>query len=409
MKIRVGVLYGGKATEHEVSVITAVQAMSFLNKEKYDVIPMYLTKENELYTGAALKEMDVYRDEELLKRYCKNVVCYGNNGILVLQNKKGLFKKTIAEVDIVIPCVHGYNVEDGNLQGILETYGVPYTGSDIYGCTVGQDKVFQKQILDAEKIPSAKYTWFYDSDYIEDPTAILKKIKKVGYPVVVKPARQGSSIGVTVVRSEDKIVEAIEDAIKYDDKILVEKMIENMVELNCSVLGSSSYQEASVIEQVMGEDEILSFTDKYIGSGAKKGAKTKLAGGSKGMVSADRIIPADIPEELSKELQETSKKAFKVLGASGVVRIDYMYDKKAKKYYVTELNTIPGCLAFYLWMPLNKEYDELLDDMINIAIKRYKKKMKKVTIFKSNILSTFNGTKGTKGMKGKLRNVNKNN
>ena len=258
-------------------------------------------------------------------------------------------------------------------------------------------------------MPITNYFWFYDSDYVEDPSAILKKIKKVGYPVVVKPARQGSSIGVTVVHTEDKIVEAIEEAIKYDEKILVEKMIENMVELNCSILGSSSYQEASVIEQVMGEDEILSFTDKYIGSGAKKGAKTKLAGGSKGMVTADRIIPADIPEELAKELQETSKKAFKALGASGVVRIDYMYDKKAKKYYVTELNTIPGCLAFYLWMPLNKEYDELLDDMINIAIKRYKKKMKKVTIFKSNILSTFNGTKGSKGMKGKLRNVNKNN
>ena len=404
MKIRVGVLYGGKATEHEVSVITAVQAMGFLNTEKYDVVPMYLTKDNEMYTGAALKEMDVYKDENLLKRYCKNVVCYGNNGILVLQNKKGLFKKTIAEVDIVIPCVHGYNVEDGNLQGILETYGVPYTGSDVYGCAVGQDKVFQKQILKEAGVPSADYTWFYDSEYLEDPTKVLKDIKKLGYPVVVKPARQGSSIGITVVRDENKVVEAIEEAIKYDEKILVEKMIENMVELNCSVLGSSSFQETSVIEQVMGEDEILSFTDKYLGSGAKKGAKTKFASGTKGgMVTADRIIPADIPEKLAKELQETSKRAFRALGASGVVRIDYMYDKKSKKYYVTELNTIPGCLAFYLWVPLNKEYDELLDDMINIAIKRYKKKMKKVTIFKSNILSTFDGTKGTKGMKGKLR------
>lgn len=402
MKIRVGVLYGGKTTEHEVSIITAVQAMGFLNKDKYDVIPMYLTKENEMYTGEPLKEMDVYKETDLLKRYCKNVVCYSKDGALVLQNKKGLFKRTIATVDIVIPCVHGYNMEDGNVQGMLETYGIPYTGSDIYGCTVGQDKVFQKQILEAEKVPVTKYTWFYDNEYYEDETKILENIKKVGYPVIVKPARQGSSIGIKIANDEETVKEAIEDAIKYDDKILVEEVISNMAELNCSVLGSNSFMETSAIEQVMGKDEILSFNDKYIGSGAKKGAAKKM-GASKGMVSADRVIPADIPKKLASEIEETSKRAFRALGASGVVRIDFLYDKKSKKYYVNELNTIPGCLSFYLWLPLNKEYDELLDDMINIAVKRYKKKLKKTTIFESNILSTFDGTKGTKGIKGKLR------
>ena len=143
MKIKVGVLYGGKTTEHEVSIITAVQAMGYLNKDKYEVIPLYLTKDNEMYTGEPLKEMDIYKNTELLKRYCKNVVCYGKNGILVLQNKKGIFKRTIKEIDIVIPCVHGYNMEDGNIQGLLEVYNVHYTSSDIYGCTVGQAKVFQ--------------------------------------------------------------------------------------------------------------------------------------------------------------------------------------------------------------------------------------------------------------------------
>ena len=401
MKIRVGVLFGGKTTEHEVSIITAVQAMGCLNQDKYEVIPMYLTKENEMYTGAPLKEMDVYKETDLLKRYCKNVVCYNKNGVLVLENKKGLFKRIVNEIDIVMPIVHGYNMEDGNIQGLLETYGVPYTGSDIYGCTVGQDKVFQKQILEAEKVPVTKYTWFYDNEYFEDEQKILSEIKKLGYPVIVKPARQGSSIGIGIAKDEEQIKKVIEDAIKYDDKILVEEVISNMTELNCSVLGSNSYMQTSVIEQVMGKDEILSFNDKYIGSGAKKGAKKM--GASKGMVSADRIIPADIPEKLAKEIAQTSKKAFRALGASGVVRIDYLYDKKAKKFYVNELNTIPGCLSFYLWMPLNKEYDELLDDMINIAVKRYKKKLKKTTIFESNILSTFDGVKGTKGLKGKLR------
>lgn len=402
MKIRVGVLFGGKTTEHEVSIITAVQAMEFLDGDKYDVIPMYLTKENELYTGSPLKEMEVYKEPELLKRYCKNVVCYNKNGCLTLQNKNGIFKKTIAEVDIVIPCVHGYNMEDGNVQGMLETYGVPYTGSDIYGCTVGQDKVFQKQILQAEGVPVPKYTWFYDNEYYEDEEKILSSVKKIGYPVIVKPARQGSSIGIEIAKDEESLKQAIEEAVKYDEKILVEEVIPNMVELNCSVLGSSNYAETSCIEEVKGKDEFLSFNDKYIGNGSKKGA-SKTMGASKGMVSANRVIPAQITDKLAKEISETSKKAFRALGASGVVRIDYLYDKKAKKIYVNELNTIPGSLSFYLWTPLKKEYTELLDDMINIAVKRYKKKLKKTTIFDSNILSSFNGSKGVKGMKGKLR------
>ncbi len=402
MKIKVGVLFGGKTTEHEVSVITAVQAMGFLDKDKYDVVPIYLTKENEMYTGEPLKEMDVYKDFDLLKRYCKNVVMYNKDGAFVLQKKRGLFKSIVADVDIIIPAVHGYNMEDGNVEGMLETIGVPYTGSDIYGCTVGQDKVFQKQILESEGVLVPKYEWFYDTEYLGNDNEIINKLNKMGYPLIVKPARQGSSIGIEVAKDEQALREAIEDAIKYDEKILVEKVIPNMMELNCSVLGSSSYAETSAIEQVMGKDEILSFEDKYIGSGASKGASMK-TGASKGMVSADRVIPADIPEKLKEEIEETSKKVFKVLSASGVVRIDYLYDKKAKKLYVNELNTIPGCLSFYLWTPVKKDYPELLDDMINIAIKQYKKKLKKTHSFESNILSTFDGSKG---MKGKIRNVN---
>lgn len=401
MKIRVGVLYGGKTTEHEVSIITAVQAMNNLNKEKYDVVPIYFTKDNDIYTGNALMDMDVYKDMSLLKRYCSNVVMYSKDGVLILQNKKGIFKRTIREVDIVVPCVHGYNMEDGNIEGMLEVLGIPYTGSDIYGCTVGQDKVFQKQILEAEKLPVPKYTWFYDNEYFSSEEKILDNIKKIGYPVVVKPARQGSSIGIEVAKSEEEVKIAIEEAIKYDDKILVEEIIPNMTELNCSVLGSNSYMETSVIEQVMGNDEILSFKDKYLASSSKKGA-IKVAG-SKGMASTNRIIPANISEKLTKEIEETSKKAFRALGASGVVRIDYLYNKKSNKYYVNELNSIPGSLSFYLWTPLNKEYDELLDDMINIAVKRFKNKLKKTSKFESNILSNFNGSKGVKGFKGKLR------
>lgn len=395
MKIKVGVLYGGKTTEHEVSIITAVQAMGYLNTDKYEVIPLYLTKENEMYTGGSLMDMDVYREPDLLKRYCTNVVMYNKNGAIILQNKKGIFKRTVKEIDIVIPAVHGYGMEDGNIQGMLDVIGVPYTGSDIYGLTVGQDKVFQKQILEAEGIKVPKYEWFYDTEYVENEREILDKLEKLKYPLIVKPARQGSSIGISVANNIESLKEAINDAINYDEKILVEQIIPNMVELNCSVLGSSSYSEASAIEQVMGKDEILSFNDKYIGNKAKKGGlKT---GASKGMVSASRVIPADISDKLKEEIEVTSKKAFRALGASGVVRIDYLYDKKSKELYVNELNSIPGSLAFYLWTPLKKEYPELLDDLINISVKRFKKNLKKTKSFESNILSSYNGSKGIKG------------
>ena len=398
MKIKVGVLYGGKTTEHEVSIISALQAMENLNKDKYEVIPIYITKDGEWYTGEPLKDINTYKDPGLLKSYCKNVVLYNKKGLFVLQNKKGL-KRVVNDVDIVIPVVHGYNMEDGNIEGYLNVIGVPYTGSDIYGCTLGQDKVFQKEVLKEEKIPVTKYTWFLDNEYLEDPKEILSNIKKIGYPVIVKPARQGSSIGIEIAHNEEEVRKAIENAINYDEKIIVEEVIENMVELNCSVLGSSSYMQASAIEQVMGKDEILSFNDKYIGSGAKKGAsKAAVKGlGSKGMASASRVVPADIPEKLKEEVEETSLKAFRALGASGVVRIDYLYDKKNKKLYVNELNTIPGSLSFYLWQPLNKEYDELLDDLISIAVKRYKEREKKITKFDSNILQNYNGTKAVKG------------
>lgn len=403
MKIKVGVLFGGKTTEHEVSIITAVQAMDYIDKEKYDVVPIYITKDNDWYTGEPLKDLEIYKDMDLLKRYCKNVVLYNDNGAFVLQNKKGLLKKIISEVDIIIPIVHGYNMEDGNIQGYLEMVGVPYTGSDIYGCVVGQDKVFQKQILIENGILSPEYVWFYDNEYLEDETNIINKIEKLGYPVIVKPARQGSSIGIKVAKDEETLKQAIKDAITYDDKILVEKVVENIMELNCSVLGSANFQETSAIEQVKGKDDILSFNDKYIGDGAKKGSLKTKTGALKGMVTDQRVVPAEISEKLKNEIEETSKKAFRALGANGVVRIDYLYDKKSKKLYLNELNTIPGCLSFYLWMPIGKNYDVLIDDMISIAIKRYKKKMKKVYKFDSNILAANTGLNGVKGMKGKIR------
>ena len=394
MKIKVGVIFGGESVEHEVSIISAVQAMEHMDIEKYDIVPIYIGKDRTWYTGEMLKDIDVYKDFEDLKKYAKEVVLVKKLDKFYLQATKGLFRKDITDIDIAFPIVHGNNVEDGSIQGYLESVGIPYVGSGVLGSALGQDKVVMKQLFKSCGIPIVDYIWFYDNEYIESKDEILTSIDNLKYPVVVKPATLGSSVGITYVKTEKDIDAAIKEAMKYDVKIVVEKAVENLVEVNCSVLGDYKYQETSALEEVLSDNELLTFADKYIG-----GSKGKLKGGngSKGMAQASRIIPARIDKKVTDEINNIAKKAFKVLNLSGVVRIDFLIDKKAKKVYINEPNTIPGSLSFYLWEPVGKGYKNLLTDMINIAVKNYKNKNKKTYSFDSNILSGYNGLKGAKG------------
>ena len=393
MKIKVGVIFGGETVEHEVSIISAVQAMEHMNKDKYEIVPIYISKDRTWYTGAMLKDIDIYKDFEQLKRYAKKVVLTKVGDKFYLQKTNGIFRRNITDIDVAFPIVHGNNAEDGTLQGYLETVGIPHVGSSVLGSALGQDKVVMKQIFEAMNLPIVDYTWFFESEYADDTEKVFSDVKKIGYPVVVKPATLGSSVGITFVKEEKELANAIEEAMKYDSKVVVEKAVENLVEVNCSVFGNYANQEASVIEEVTTSDEILTYQDKYIG-----GSKGKLKGPSKGMASASRIIPARISKKMEEDIQSTSKDVFRCLNLSGVCRIDYLIDKKTNKYYINEPNTIPGSLAFYLWEPVGKKYEDLLDEMITLCIKDYKNKSKKVYSFESNILSNM-GVKGLKGIK----------
>ena len=406
MKIKVGVIFGGESAEHEVSIISAIQAINKMNEEKYDIIPIYITKDRQWYTGAMLKDIDSYQDLSLIKKYATNVVLVEKNNRFILQKKKGLFKREVAEIDIAFPIVHGTNVEDGVLQGYLQTIGIPFVGPNTYAGVVGQDKVFMKAIFEKEDLPLSKYVWFYDSEYKTDKDEVLKKISKLKYPLIVKPATTGSSIGISYAEDEAKLCEAIDDAINYDTKILVEEVVENLKEVNISVLGNYEHQKLSVIEEVNGHNKFLTYEDKYIGGGktkAKFGVKSvPSCKGSKGMLSASRKIPADLSDKLKEEVETVAKKAFKALGSSGCCRLDFLIDSKKNKVYVNEINSIPGSLAFYLWEPLGKDYTELLDDMINIGIKDYKKRSSKTYTFDTNILQGF-ANNSLKGGKTKLK------
>ena len=392
MKIKLGVIFGGVSVEHEISIISAVQAMNAVDKEKYDIVPIYIAKDRTWYTGKMLMDIDVYKDFEDLKRFATKVTMYKKDNSFYLQSM-GLFKRIVEEVDVVFPIVHGANVEDGTIAGYLETVGVPYVGSRVLGAALGQDKVVMKQVFAACDLPIVPYTWFFDNEYLNDADKITKEIKKLGYPVIVKPATLGSSVGITVVKEEEALDDAIMDAITYDTKIVVEKMVDNLVEVNCSVLGDYEYQQTSVLEEVMSSDEFLTYKEKYLGGGKKTGA-------SKGMASTSRIVPARISDKLTEEVKEIAKGAFKALNLSGICRIDFLIDKKSNKVYINEPNTIPGSLAFYLWEPSGKKYSVLLDEAITLAIKDYKNRSKKTNSFDTNVLSNFSGAKGVKGLKG---------
>lgn len=395
MRIKLGVIFGGESVEHEVSVISAVQAMENLNQEKYDIVPIYISKDRIWYTGKMLMDIDIYKDFDDLKRYAKEVTLTKKNDRFVLMSTNSIFRKEVTDIDIIFPIVHGNNVEDGSIQGYLDSIGIPYVGSNVLGSALGQDKVVMKQLFNSANLPVVDYTWFYENEYSENKDNILKNIKKIGYPVVVKPATLGSSVGITFVKTNKEIEQAIEEALKYDIKIIIEKAVENLTEVNCSVVGDYKHQETSAIEEVLSDNELLTYADKYIG-----GSKGKLKGsikGSKGMASASRIIPAKIEKKLSDEVVKLSKETFKLLNLSGVCRIDFLIDKKEKKVYINEPNTIPGSLAFYLWTPVGKSYEKLLDEVINIAIKNYKNKHKKTYSFNTNILNNYNGVKGLKG------------
>lgn len=384
MKLNIGFIYGGKSTEHEISVISAVQAMSHIDKEKYEAIPIYISKDSKMYTSDILKDMKTYKDLNNIKKKCNEIVITKKDEKICLMKNSFPFK-IIAYVDLFFPVMHGYNTEDGSLEGYLETLDVPYCESDMFACAIGQDKVFQKAVLKENGINVVPYVYFYEYEYLNDDKSVLDKCEILGYPLIIKPARQGSSIGIGFANNREELIESINEAIMYDEKIIVETVIKNLQELNCSVLGGLGEYKASVIEEVFPSQKILSYEDKYLSD-----SKTK------GMGSLGRKIPAEINKSLEKEVKDISLKACRALNTNGIVRIDFLVDKKENKVYLNELNIIPGSLAFYLWTPLDKEYKELLNDIIEYGIKRSKNKARKLNSFDTNVLEGFNGVKGVK-------------
>ena len=393
MKTNVAFFFGCMSVEHEVSIISAVQAMLAVDTEKYNVIPVYVTKNGEMFTGDSLLKIENYRDlPALLKNvWAVNFVRRGDK-VLMVKDTKGVFaKKSETVIDVAFPVVHGTNCEDGTIQGYLEFLGLPYVGCNVLASAVGMDKAVFKDVLKRQGLPVLDCVTFYSREYAKNPKGIKAEIlEKIGLPAIIKPINLGSSVGISKAKNEDELIAAIELAASFADRILVERAIENLREINCSVLGNATDCRASVCEEPFMKDEILSYEDKYLSSGK-----------SKGMASLGRKIPADLDEARSNEIRELACKIFKAIDGNGVVRIDVMIDKDTDTVYANEINTIPGSLAFYLWDATGLKYKDLLDEMITLAFKRAREKENITFTIDTNILAgvSFGGSKGAKGGK----------
>lgn len=400
MKLNIALFFGGESVEHEVSIISAHQAIEALDKNKYNVIPVYVSKERKLYVSDLLKDISNYKDLKHLISQCTQVsITSEDNRVVIRPVKPSLFgPKELGTIDVAIPVMHGTNGEDGTIQGFFEMLRVPYAGCDLYGAAIGQDKVLQKNVLNDNNLPITNWFWVYGSEMDTHQSEILDKVHRLIYPVIIKPARTGSSVGISIAHNDEEYLAYFDEARQYDEKIITEKVVKPMREINCSVVGDSYSCVASVLEEVssVSQDELLSFSDKYLG-----GSKSAKSEGSKGMASTARIVPAPLTDEQTRLIQQLAKETFRVLGTSGVCRIDFLMDADTKKVYVNEINTIPGSLAFYLWKAAGVSFSELMDKLVELALDRERRRSKMTFSYETNILSNFSASsaKGSKGSK----------
>lgn len=385
MKKTVGVLFGGNSVEHEVSVISANQAMHALNKDKYSVVPIYITKDGRFFTSEELFDIAKYKDIPALLERCEEVIIKKGSGRaeLVVLKTKMFSKPKVTEIDIFIPVVHGTNVEDGTLQGYLEMMGVPYCGCDVTSSALGMDKYAMKCVLKDAGVNVLDAISFYAKEYYKDRDAVLDRIEeKIGYPVIIKPVNLGSSVGIKKASDRASLVEAVDSAATFSPRVLAERAIEDLKEVNCSVLGDYEEAETSVLEEPVNADEILSYDDKY-------------RGGGKGMSGSTRKVPAEVSEDEEKTIRSMCMTTFKALGCSGVARIDVMIDKKSGEIFVNEINTIPGSLSFYLWEAAGVSFEALMDKIIYYGEKRFREREKLNFSYDTNLLSEL----GARGLK----------
>lgn len=378
----VAVVFGGKSVEHEVSIITGMQVIENMDKSKYNPIPVYITKEGRFLSGDVLRNFKTFKEGDFSKAVEVFFKGYSDDHNLytVAREKGGLFSKeteslkVFEKIDIIFPALHGTYGEDGCIQGLFELMNIPYVGCGVVAGAVGMDKVIMKKAFQSENIPMTDYFYFYRNEW-KNKDEIIEKAEKLGYSLFVKPANLGSSVGISKAKDRESFIEAVEVAIKFDRKIIVEKAVENPREINAAVMGYEDDITVSACEEPTGWKEFLSYEDKYVGEGKTKGT---------GMKNQKKNLPADIPDEIRDEIQKYAKLAFRAIDGMGDARIDFLLD--GNKVYVNEINTLPGSIAFYLWEESGIKFKDLITKLIELSKVRYEQRSSNIYSYNSELL-----------------------
>ena len=366
MKTRIGIIFGGNSVEHEISILSNIQASYAVDRDKYDVYNIYMTKAGEFWVGDRFNDLETFKSDEI-KHY--NVCFYSKKGRAYLKGIGRLPKKYKKPIDVILPIVHGKNVEDGSLTGYFNILNVPYAASCVLSSSIIQNKLYTKVFLEKIGIKVVDYCSISFNEYRDDPKEVLRKCEDLGYPMIIKPVSLGSSVGIKIANSYGELIDAINYGFKYEEELIVEKKLKIFKEFNQAVLKKEDEYKESLVEEVINFNPYLTFDDKYLPTKTKKD------------------IPANISEELKNQITDISKKVSSFFKTSGVIRIDYLYDVEEEVLYLNEINAIPGSLSYYLYEP-DLSFPNLIDNLVKVALKEYYRKSLKLNSFKSNVLST---------------------
>lgn len=364
MRLKIGVFFGGTSILHDQSILTFLQVIKYINSKKYEVIPIYIGEDNNWYTKELeLFTLENFQDKKVLIENLVKVNLIKKEDCFILVKSKGLFNKKITPIDLVLNLCQGLNLEDGTLTGYFKTLGITYVGSNVLSASIGSDLLITKQILQSQKIPFSNYIWFYETDYVTKKENILASITKLGYPVIVKPASLGSNVGASFVLKAKDIDVAIQNALYYDEKIIVEEAIENVAFVSCCIYGNHEIMEESSLYKRNTSNKIITFEDK---------------------AKLDNLEKLELDKKQTEEILNIAKKIFYLFDLKGIVTFDFLIDNESKKVYFDEINVTPSFLAFNYFDGFT--FEKVLEHIISLSIKEHKVNNKKIVQYKSSIL-----------------------
>lgn len=389
----VGVVFGGRSVEHDVSIVTGHQVMRAFDAERYEIVPIYIDRDGRWFTGELLRDLNTFKKPVIEAKGVMRAIIspsIEHHGLIINPAPGRFGRSEIRRLDVVFPTVHGSHGEDGTLQGLFELADIPYVGCGVLASAIANDKIMTKMVLAQHGIPVVDAVSFSRAEWLEAPDRVIQHIlSELTFPLFIKPATLGSSIGIGRANDETLLRASIEVAAGLDRLILVEQAVTGCIEINCAVMGDGASIRASVLEQPISWEEFLTYEDKYLRGG-------------EGMKSAERLIPAPIPADLAEQIRKLAVQAFRAVEGRGTARIDFLVKPETSQIFLNELNTMPGSLAFYLWQEEGLSPQQVVEELVRLAQEAHAEKRRSTYNYQTALLDVTTA-RGLKGVKGKAR------